>query len=320
MKVALLISGHTRCLNLTQNSILEMIHLLKCDVFIHSWIDQEMTITTWRQPEEYCNKTLKKEDLLVLFDPQKIKIEACDLNIQLLAKDLFKANPHRGFSGAHYMIYGMWMCYKMFKDHCREKLINYDVVIRYRFDLACFDLDAIIRDVHSIGIGDDSVIMPTHNWANSLGVYFDGLIIASEKQYDKIMASLPKGFGDLFLHLSKDDVLFAELMIADVFDAVGTRVRPSKSSFGLIRKNGSVEQRFINPRIQFASKLISSVRVLRYKNYILDGTAKNNIDKAWRKNTHWLIIKFVKKCYPLVNFLAYLKQLTNFNKSVAGGS
>ena len=57
------------------------------------------------------------------------------------------------------------------------------MVIRYRYDLRCLDPEKILLDVLDVFENNNVVKMPAHNWAQSVGAFFDGVIVAEYKIY-----------------------------------------------------------------------------------------------------------------------------------------
>ena len=70
----------------------------------------------------------------------------------------------------------------IFLKSINRRKINYDTLIRYRFDIIPQDIDNLILDIKESNESSYSYVSE-HNWAQILNIYFDGIFISSDLIY-----------------------------------------------------------------------------------------------------------------------------------------
>jgi hypothetical protein len=279
-KIALLVSGHTRSIRHTVNNITELKQMLSCDVFIHYWTTQEMNTASWRNPEKYEREDISCDVIENLLKPKVSNVEDAECVSANVFPVIYSQPRSTGFIGSHYMIYGMWKCFKLCQDYSRSSGKKYDVVIRYRYDLICVEPHRLVVDVLEVFADKKIVKMPDHNWATSVGAFFDGVIVANFETYLSTILSLPIYFANRIDGLKTPLMVFPELFIVESIQKSGAKVKCSKSEFQLIRKNGKAEQKFKQNR-GLINEYISLYRVYKYVRSLLGKDPENAIKLNW---------------------------------------
>ena len=189
----------------------------------------------------------------------------------------------------------------MVVEHSAEQNTNYDVIIRYRFDLFCPDPKKILEDINDV-VGDNGCVkMPEHNWAKEADLYFDGVLIAGFKTYSAIIDSLPFCFHDRFTLLSENEKLFPELLIVDSIASMGFKIKPSVSEFHLIRKNGFCEQMFIADNI-LKGRISSMFAICEFLNKSGTGYIAEKLIRRCEHKTNMVLFRTMRLFHPLIKF------------------
>lgn len=289
-KIALLLSGHIRSLKYTSENISQVVETLKCDVFAHTWDQVEMNSSTWREPD-LSYKEGFEIILLQKLNPVKILIEQQSPSMLKLFKSQDYQNVFHNdnsMSGSHYMLYGMKKVFELMEQYENENKINYEIIIRYRYDLICTKINSLNNDINNVKSG--MVVMADHNWANALGAKFDGVIISQKKNYDFFLKDIFYRYNNIYKISTKIGGLLPELIITKI---IGTRtnVINSCSVFSIIRNNNLIEQVFKEKRKGYKKTIGSSVG---YLNFILKNNEsyKSFNNYIWHQNNN-LINRFI---------------------------
>lgn len=142
MKIGICISGQPRFFDIGFRSLQETF-LLKydCDVFIHSWYDEELIgedfNTTHNGSKNIIGKLLKNsdKDLIKLYKPKKFII---DKSISFDVKHEFTDENLRNgvnVNNIYSMFYSMYKSYELCNEYSITNNITYDYIIRTRFDI-----------------------------------------------------------------------------------------------------------------------------------------------------------------------------------------
>jgi hypothetical protein len=261
--VALLISGHSRSIRDTINNIKLIKDELNCDVFLHYWKSPEMEKPSWRMPEKYGFGELTSELIESTLAPRMCLVEDSKWVEVNVLPSVYGNKENITYFGSHFMVYAMWRCFKMCHAYSFSKGISYDVIIRYRYDLRCLDPKEILLDVLEVFKDKNVVKMPAHNWAQSVGAFFDGVIVAEYKMYLKIISNLPIEFDKMVRNVTSPAMVFPELFIVKSIEINGASVKVSGSTIQIIRQNGKSEQVF-KPCHGRIKKFISQYKTYRY--------------------------------------------------------
>jgi hypothetical protein len=282
-KVALLISGHTRSIQDTVNNILRIKEMLSCDIFLHQWTVQDMSMASWRSPEKYEPGEFSGELLQSVLKPKACIVEDAGWVLSNLFPKLYGDRKSTGFIGGHYMIYGIIKCFMLCEDYSQSSGEKYDVVIRYRYDLICLDPQRLLFDVLEVFSDNNLVKMPDHNWAASVGAYFDGVIVAEIQMYSKIVSDLPIKFDKSICGLINSAMVFPELFIVRAIQGSGAKVNSSNSRIRIIRKHGKCDQEF-KPISGIFEKYVSLYKTYRYVRGLSIGDPHVAINSNWGVN------------------------------------
>jgi hypothetical protein len=298
-KIALLISGHTRSVGCTIENICEIKRVTGCDVYVHRWVEPEMTSPTWRQPEKYVDEESVNRSISRLLQPKGVLVESSEMVSATGLSHIYKNHLAKNLSGAHFMIYGIWRLFRMVVEHSAEQNTNYDVIIRYRFDLFCPDPKKILEDINDVVSDSGCVKMPEHNWAKEADLYFDGVLIAGFKTYSTIIDSLPFCFHDRFLHLVENEKLFPELLIIDSITSMGIMIKPSVSEFHLIRKNGLCEQKFVIDN-SLRNRIASMFAICEFLNNSTTGYIAQKLTRRCHCKSNHVLFRVIRVFHPLI--------------------
>jgi hypothetical protein len=298
-KVALLISGHTRSIGFTIENICEIKRVANCDVFIHRWTEPEMASATWRQPERYLYDESVNKSIVELLQPKADLIESSEMVRARAFSEIYKNHQIKNLSGSHFMIYGIWKLFKMVAEYSHEQNAEYDVIIRYRFDLFCPDPRKILEDINGLTREIECVKMPEHNWAKEAGLYFDGVLISDFKTYSKIVESLPSYFHDKYLQLFDNEKSFPELLIVECITSMGVKIKSSVSEFHLIRKNGFREQTFVVDH-SLRSRVVSLFAICEFLNNTGTGYIADRLIRRCEDKSNMVLFRIMRVFHPII--------------------
>lgn len=280
MKIALLLSGHLRDIAGSIAALRAIREALDCDVFVHTWKARDMHAATWRQPE-FAGEVLSDIDLV---DAELRPIDTIvedDAVAPLAAFYGTDFGGERRPTGAHFMIYAMDAVRRLAAAYAVRSGFAYDVAIRFRFDAICRDLDALHDDVAAVTTGERDVVMPAHNWATSLGAFFDGILITRFASNDEIMQSLPHRFDAACAAMRPGERFVPEMFIVDAIRATGHTIDAARGEYALIRQGARVEQIYradVGRRERLLSELYVTDLVVRERRT----NADTAVDRSWR--------------------------------------
>jgi hypothetical protein len=302
--IALLISGHMRAFDENVLHLRDLTRELACDVFAHTWGERDMTAPTWRRPDFDGTHRTTHAELFSRLPFRRVQVEE---QSEIDLATLFGAvgNATRPWTGAHYMIYGMHRCMQLCEGAAQGHK-PYDVIIRYRFDIACTKIRCIVEDVRRVFEGRADVIMPRHNWAAALGARFDGMIVAAPSTYRRLLDALCMTFDPMRDKLVDGERFIPELLISKCAHDLALCVHNSRATIQLLRRHHITEQTFMpEPGGLFgvlrenatAYNLIKSATIDRHTTL----TAKE-----WRRSSGLPLYLLTNGLYPLY------RRLTSF--------
>lgn len=217
MKVALLLSGLPRKVKEGyEQTWKHIINTYDTDVYLHSWKDEE-----WKE----ISKIYKNSKSVQIQEPFKftkykegIKLPHTDKSRPLPQYDVmscFRQLP---------MFYSWQMVYKPMFD----SMIDYDVVIRSRYDLG-------IRTQIDLNTIDSNII----NHSNVSGSFFDdNLCITNKENSDKIFKTI---FDDVIKYAKESGVLNSAesswTMMLEKYNLKDIAVKHNPLAFDLLREN-----------------------------------------------------------------------------------
>lgn len=261
MRIAILISGHLRSFEQSQDNINLFRALFPVsDLFIHTWDSSEMNNNSHHIP--YFEGKDVSEKLLESFRP-KGKIIENQIEIDLdkrfnLIHNKIPSSMWPAIKGYYWMIYGITKCTELMIN---EEIISgekYDYVIRYRFDLVCENRESILRDFDIMKLYDRSIILSTNKIWWPLGVFSDVFWIAQRFTHERIVSCLNQSIDNGVFIFKNSNLFLPELVLTNVIKKLNFKIISSSGFFHLRR---SYENHLIS-RKNFG--LLSSYRDLRF--------------------------------------------------------
>lgn len=297
-RTALLLSGHLRSIDWTAENLSELALRTGCDVFVHTWNESEMKEPTWRVPEDYGEvagvnalirhgiqpKLIVREDSNPEVVVQLFRLHGVDLDVSAI-------------KGCHYMLYGMSTTFDLLEKYARQHKIHYSTVVRYRFDLYCADLDALVADLNFAQNNPKALLAPSHNWARALGASFDGVIIAGFPAYAKFIRALPKSFHSHHLQLLQRERFIPELLIFESAREIGLDVVPASGEYSIVRAEGKVEQFFRYSLPSLMQRLKESAAAYAVITEAGAACEVSYLYKRWKRHSSALLRIFVAIAY-----------------------
>jgi hypothetical protein len=204
------------------------------------------------------------------------------------------------------MLYGIWRAFRLVVEQCDAQNAQYDVIIRYRFDLLCSDPKKILIDVNDVINESKFIKMPEHNWAKAADLFFDGVLIASFTTYSRILSSLHLEFNSRFLHLHEDENLFPELLIAESITSLRIKIKSTCAEFKLIRKDGLCEQVF-TANSSILNRCISNYSLCEYLRRSRDGYVVKQLVRRCSNQTNIVFFVLARLFYPLIKIIKSLQ-------------
>jgi hypothetical protein len=185
MKIAICISGHLRTFELTYPSLKQ--HILDkydCDVFISTWKNlgnQFAYHCAYKNGIDKTDPIISEEDIRKLYKPVAIHMDDADTE-PVTNRLKQEYNEKRTQNKAHLaqimcMLYKIWDCNRLKKDHEQQTGKTYDAVIRVRFDvfLKRMELDKVGDHTHCIsghmGVADFMFVGPSKPMDDLCDIY-----------------------------------------------------------------------------------------------------------------------------------------------------
>lgn len=274
-KTAILISGHARTIEHTFSNLKLLKNLMNADIFIHTWDEQEMNLNTWRKPQVFKTgfdfmhliKSLEPKSLII--DNQNNAIEFYKKNSKDFHIDTI--------TGSHYMVYGMFKSFLLIPPE------EYDLIIRYRFDIRILDVKELVKCISKSNL-DNKVLMSPHNWASALGAWFDGILIGTPKNYRNILEDVINNLDSDIKKITEYEKLIPELLICQKIEKLGLDIKEIPNLIELVREGNKVEQKFGYIMPPFIHKIRSHLKYLLFRMPVKP-LAKNSFSYSlWKKN------------------------------------
>lgn len=259
-KVAILISGHIRSYETCLEKINKIKEYFDADIFIHTWRYENVDKDCWHITEDfkiaedieyYLNSTLNPKVLLV--EDQK------EIRKKFLKKLFISKKNIDTIPGFYFQYYGVIEAYNIFKKYKSKKKINYDTLIRYRFDIIPQDIDNLILDIKESHESSYSYVSE-HNWAQILNIYFDGIFISSDLIYSLKIELLKENLKNK--KYQNNLIFFPEMLYSYTVRKVTKRIKIINSKIGICRSNGKLIPTFSKSNNKFKTNLNSSLKVL----------------------------------------------------------
>jgi len=300
--VALLISGHTRCIEETAANIRALADALKSDVFIHTWEDVNTSEGTWRVQDQYTEVLNQKwtyiEETLM---PKAWCIENEHHVSQGFAPLLADRTRLRA---TQFMVHGIKRVFDVLHDYTAQTQQAYDIVVRYRFDIRCEDIAAMVADIQQLRPA--CLLAPDHNWAGTIGACSDICFAAHNSDYAQFVQRLSLEITGRINAVVSPEKIIPELLITDIMRSTGLPIQAFHTEFSLIRKGGLVEQVFpfrhgfhMHAQAHYiTSDIISQLQ---------DPQAKRYLRQRWFFHSGWLVAHFFDWCRAGFRLLSRIK-------------
>jgi hypothetical protein len=276
-KIAILLCGHIR-----NAKIIDFLNTTKedIDVFVFTWDDIGHRGTIGYTPNQEIDNYYKDQiENFIQKIPQikKYKIENLQENLKSLKKDFeygnyfcYKTQPIFIKS----QLYTIQSCYRLMKNYCYNNLINYDLVIKFRFD--CEVEKFIITKKLEKYTSNSNVLFVSNNTCHSHPYFPNGCMICNKLYKEEIST----------IHLEEHSNI-----ICDFF--VYGNTKAMENYCNLFDKFDEINKSF--------------------ENYNFEKIQKNNINYTQIENNYYVshldsILK-IKCCYPERLMQQHLKNM-----------
>jgi hypothetical protein len=152
-KIALLLSGHIRNNTIT-NNLFKFLPLHNVDIFIHTWDNKGI-----KGKETNLNDSVNEEEIIkIISQINNVKNFKIENNKTYIESILSETNENIYFNHSSpeifikSQLYSIYQSYELMNSYSNENNVNYDVVIRLRFDceIVSFNLtDDVISDINN---------------------------------------------------------------------------------------------------------------------------------------------------------------------------
>jgi hypothetical protein len=299
LKIALLLSGHTRSLGHTLDSLNKVVAATSAHVFIHTWCSPDMQEKTWRSPENYSPVLCTKDALNAALKPAAIVIEdSCSISLGSIFDNTNNRSEIKP-TGAHFMIYGMAKVFQLCEEYSQSRSIKFDVVIRYRFDLLCLDPQQVLNDCIRVAQLSDGLLMVSHNWATAVGSFFDGYIVSTQNLYLRFINSCLSRFNRHCQRLTLGEPFIAELIICNVARDAGLTICKARAELQIIRSDGNPEQLFSSVKTNAISVIKSSCAICMILKKLGPDKQNSYLMESWRNHSGLFVRVMVWFFYPI---------------------
>ena len=164
MKVALCLYGQPRSYKKVLHKWKHVIQELNCDVFIHTWsgIDR-------------AKNNIDINELISDFSPTEIKVSKPHKFMSLV-----NGSPKYENQSYHSMnqAFSISESLELLNSHIDSFKLNYDVVIRSRFDIDLLDIDSFIEFIKN-DVNTEYLYVANNHWKGS-PIFDDNIMVGSE--------------------------------------------------------------------------------------------------------------------------------------------
>ncbi len=261
-KIAILISGHLRSFENCIDSLIQLKEYFDADVFIHTWSSENKDEECWHVIEDFTIKKSFESLLNLRLNPKGLLIEEPNEARKKISNN-FKINEkiYDSIPGFYFQYYGIIEAYKIFNKYKLKNKINYDTLIRYRFDIVPQDVSSLILDIKD-SFNSSSTYVSEHNWAQILGIYFDGIFISSYEIYSLKIELLNKNMKNG--KYQNNIAFFPEMLYSFSFKKVTRNIKIIKTSIGIMRSNGTLIPIFSKSKNHIKTYFKSLIKVLLF--------------------------------------------------------
>lgn len=317
MKIAILFSGHIRSYSCASDILINLRRILPAaDVFIHTWNTIDITSKTHHEP--YSIGIDIEESYLQKLKPKRKLVERQeDLIINDELSKVMNVLPEQMYpmlKGYYWMIYGIAKCTDLMIAEEQISGVNYDYVIRYRFDLICNEYDLILKDFCYLRDLENGIICSTSKNFWPIGVFSDVVWTLSRNDHVNIIHYLCQNmFVDATL-FKYSKLFLPEMLFTKAVTNLGIKIFPSYGVYKLRRKHEDLLiSRQSSAYMTSLSEMLSCWNLIKNDLWIRKSffiRKKDVLMDEWKRNTFFPFNKLILTTiiFYCISILLKLKQ------------
>ena len=187
MKIGLILFGHLRSYRQTLASFNKLKETLQesgqVDIFCHTWnIEESVTASWWKEhkPDDPPPATVHDEQIENSYNPAKYIIEPS----RKFDDSGYNIQSSIPIAGTMSMLHSQYEAYRLLKEYESRKGIQYDVIVKTRYDLL-YEIAPGFSDVTNYCAIDQHLYLPSSNPYELLGSGSDVFAIGDRKSIEK---------------------------------------------------------------------------------------------------------------------------------------
>lgn len=295
MRIGLVLFGHLRSFRSTNDSYTQFLKTLRqagdVDVFCHTWdIEESITASWWKEnkPGDIPPATVSENEIKEKYQPVRYTIEP-SRQFDDSGYTIKTAIPVAGILS---MLHSQQQAFQLLEEHSKENKVNYDVVIKSRYDLL-YEIAPVFLHVLSQSVEENCLYLPTSNPYELAGSFSDVFVLGSMKLVTEYFNFIPdfkqaietyqqKGYGQFLPELCMTEYLREKKFSLKEVD--GLRIH-------ILRLNGdkfqiNTDKNFAgnNPLCFFRDSIETNKRILLGQTMVF----VNNAEKLVKKYTSWI--------------------------------
>lgn len=319
MRLAILLSGHIRSLEVAENNISSLKKIFpNVDIYIHTWSITEMSGPSHQEPKNKSRPLNKEifENLQIddyLIESQDEALSNLPISISPLI-DSLKSKNQPAVNGFIWMIYGIKQATELMR---KKELINefvYDYVIRYRFDLVINSVEKLVNYLNLLLTNNNKIILSSNNNWWPLGCYSDIFWISNRNNHIKIINRIYDNFEYDIKQFSKSNIFLPELIFTNVIKHYNITITEIEMISSLKRENYlekiSYKHKNIGADIEAIAFCWSKLAINFYSDGFWATVKRDPLRLAWKKNSIFLL-KSLNVNRVLYNLYILYKKIRN---------
>lgn len=295
MRIGIVLFGHLRSYRQTLGSFRQLKEALQTagdvDVFCHTWeIEESITPSWWKENDtnEVLPPTVRDEDIIAAYRPQAFIIEQTK---QFDEPDfgIVSNIPMRGMIS---MLYSQYRSFELLKEYEQKNGIQYDVVVKTRFDLL-YEIADDFTSLARLSLHNNCLYLPTSNPYELVGAYSDIFAIGPRKLMEQYFSFNKKikeavaiykneGYRQMIPELCMS--VYLEKNLIPINETVGIRIQILRQSGEKLQINS--DKNFENniPLCFYRSSIEKCRSIIPEGSQIL----KNNTSRLIEKYIGWI--------------------------------
>jgi hypothetical protein len=302
MRIGLVLFGHLRSFRSTHDSFQQFLKALQqsgdVDVFCHTWdIEESITASWWKehQPGDVPLATVDAKEIEERYKPVRYLIEP-SRQFDVSGYDVRSGIPVAGILS---MLHSQWQAFQLLKQYSKEKNVQYDVIIKSRYDLL-YEIAPGFSNTINDAVTNNCLYLPTSNPYELGGSFSDVFVLGPVKlvgEYFSFASGFKQAVED-YLQMGYQEFL-PELCLTLYLKREKINIQElTRFRVHILRMNGdqfqiNTDKTFTNnkPQCFFGESIKANKRILPGQNNII----AENSEKLVKKYMSWVDAEATKE-------------------------